>query len=102
MMKIVLTTSLPTVDRPNADRWNAARLCQKLGNGQNLYPILYFVCSFRDRLHYHNPFFPAELHFNHSLKRFISGHVIIAIIDNFMIFGKIIEKVDKGRGQKQY
>ena len=27
-MKIVATTSLPAVDRPNADRWNAARLCQ--------------------------------------------------------------------------
>ena len=24
-MKIVATTSLPAVDRPNADRWNAAR-----------------------------------------------------------------------------
>ena len=27
-MKIVATTSLPAVDRPNADRWNVARLCQ--------------------------------------------------------------------------
>ena len=27
-MKIVATTSLPAVDRPNADRWNAARSCQ--------------------------------------------------------------------------
>ena len=26
---IVTTTSLPAVDRPNADRWNAARSCQK-------------------------------------------------------------------------
>ena len=25
LMKIVATTSLPAVDRPNADRWNAAR-----------------------------------------------------------------------------
>ena len=24
-MEIVATTSLPAVDRPNADRWNAAR-----------------------------------------------------------------------------
>ena len=24
-MKIVATTSLPAIDRPNADRWNAAR-----------------------------------------------------------------------------
>ena len=28
-MKIVATTSLPAVDRPNADRWNAARSHQK-------------------------------------------------------------------------
>ena len=27
-MKLVATTSLPAVDRPNADRWNAARSCQ--------------------------------------------------------------------------
>ena len=26
----VATTSLPAVDRLNADRWNTARLCQKL------------------------------------------------------------------------
>ena len=31
-MKIVATTSLPGVDRPNADCWNAARSCQ-LGEG---------------------------------------------------------------------
>ena len=30
MMKIVATTSLPVVNRPNADRWNAARSCQFL------------------------------------------------------------------------
>ena len=29
-MKIVATTSLPAVDRPNADRWNAARSRQFL------------------------------------------------------------------------
>ena len=28
-MKIVATTSLPAVDCPNADHWNAARSCQK-------------------------------------------------------------------------
>ena len=28
-MGIVATTSLPAVDRPNADHWNAARSCQK-------------------------------------------------------------------------
>ena len=44
-MKIVATTSLPAVDRPNADRWNAARSRQNednlkkednLKNGDNL------------------------------------------------------------------
>ena len=30
-MEIVATTSLPAVDRPNADSWNAARSCQKHG-----------------------------------------------------------------------
>ena len=30
-MKIVATTSLPAVDRPNTDRWNAGRSCQKRG-----------------------------------------------------------------------
>ena len=29
-MRIVTITSLPAVDRPHADRWNAARLCQKV------------------------------------------------------------------------
>ena len=29
-MKIMATTSLPAVDRPNTDRWNAARSRQKL------------------------------------------------------------------------
>ena len=28
MLFLVATTSLPAVDRPNADRWKAARLCQ--------------------------------------------------------------------------
>ena len=28
LMEIVATTSLPAVDRPNSDRWNAARSCQ--------------------------------------------------------------------------
>ena len=32
IMKIVATTSLPAVDHPNADGWNAASLCQNLGN----------------------------------------------------------------------
>ena len=27
LMKIVATTSLPAVDRPNNDHWNAARSC---------------------------------------------------------------------------
>ena len=29
-MKIAATTSLPAVDRPNANLWNAARSCQKM------------------------------------------------------------------------
>ena len=33
-MKIVATTSLPAVNRLNADRWNAARSCQ-LNNFMN-------------------------------------------------------------------
>ena len=28
LMIIVATTSLPAVNHPNADRWNAARSCQ--------------------------------------------------------------------------
>ena len=31
-MKIVATTSLPAVDHPDADRWNAARSCQNRDN----------------------------------------------------------------------
>ena len=30
MLFLVATTSLPAVDRPNDDRWNAARSCQNL------------------------------------------------------------------------
>ena len=29
LMEIVATTSLPAVDCPSADRWNATRLCKK-------------------------------------------------------------------------
>ena len=29
-MEVVATTSLPAVDRPNADRWNAARSRQNV------------------------------------------------------------------------
>ena len=32
LMIIVATPSLPAVDDPNADHWNAARLCQKQPN----------------------------------------------------------------------
>ena len=35
-MKIVATTSLPAVDRPNADRWNAARSRQYLNKSSRL------------------------------------------------------------------
>ena len=38
-MKIVATTSLPAVDRPNADRWNAARSRQKNGVFSGHYAI---------------------------------------------------------------
>ena len=41
-MKIVATTSLPAVDRPNADRWNAARSRQKLFTS-NLGPKFLYV-----------------------------------------------------------
>ena len=34
LMIIVATTSLPAVNRPNADRWNAACSCQKLQQQQ--------------------------------------------------------------------
>ena len=33
-MKIVATTSLPVVNRPNADRWNAARSRQLVWEGR--------------------------------------------------------------------
>ena len=35
-MKIVATTSLPPVDRPNADRWNAPRSCQLISIGVDI------------------------------------------------------------------
>ena len=39
-MKIVATTSLPAVDRPNADRWNAARSRQKTDENSGHYVIV--------------------------------------------------------------
>ena len=39
-MKIVATTSLPAVDRPNTDRWNAARSRQFLRISPIPYGIL--------------------------------------------------------------
>ena len=39
LIKIVATTSLPAVDCPNADRWNAVRLYQK--NSENSGPLSY-------------------------------------------------------------
>ena len=36
MMKIVAATSLPAVDRPNADRWNAARSYQKVSEQKSI------------------------------------------------------------------
>ena len=38
-MKIVATTSLPAVDRPNADRWNAARSRQKTDENSDYYAV---------------------------------------------------------------
>ena len=49
MVKIVATTSLPAVDHPNADRWNAARSCQNYCKGgvwQNgILKVLYRMSS---------------------------------------------------------
>ena len=42
-MKIVATTSLPAVDRPNADRWNAARSRQKNAREQDDFQSLEVV-----------------------------------------------------------
>ena len=42
-MKIVATTSLPAVDRPNADRWNAARSRQNLGHRLKISSIGHYV-----------------------------------------------------------
>ena len=44
-MKIVATTSLPAVDRPNADRWNAARSRQFhkegwVGSGSDRFSVI--------------------------------------------------------------
>ena len=39
MMKIVATTSLPAVDRQNADRWNAAHSRQKLISLASIVPL---------------------------------------------------------------
>ena len=50
-MKIVATTSWPAVDRPNADRWNAARSRQqlsKMGNGYSHY--LYGTIEIKETL----------------------------------------------------
>ena len=38
-MKIVATTSLPAVNRPNADRWNAARSRQKWISLASIVPL---------------------------------------------------------------
>ena len=48
-MEIVATTSLPAVDRPNADRWNATRSCQsiKVRNQVNLVHIINLQCGIK-------------------------------------------------------
>ena len=44
MSFLVATTSLPAVDRPNADRWNAARSCQYLvAKILSKNPVLFFL-----------------------------------------------------------
>ena len=45
-MKIVATTSLPAVDRPNANRWNAARSCQLVLTEKLSHPPLVFATCF--------------------------------------------------------
>ena len=45
MMKIVATTSLSAIDRPNTDRWNAARSCQNLSQGSLLHVWKYVQLS---------------------------------------------------------
>ena len=44
-MKIVATTSLPAVDRPNGDRWNAARSCQFLSSYFKSYLSFFSGCQ---------------------------------------------------------
>ena len=46
-MKIVATTSLPAVDRPNADRWNAARSRQYKKEKTDDYSGHYVIASSR-------------------------------------------------------
>ena len=47
-MKILATTSLPAVDRPNADRWNAAHSRQKVGTS---HPRIIFRETSAPKLH---------------------------------------------------
>ena len=44
-MKIVATTSLPAVDRPNAYRWNAARSRQKKREKNGVFSGHYVIAS---------------------------------------------------------
>ena len=44
-MKIVATMSLLAVDRPNADRWNAARSRQKEKENNDVYSGHYVIAS---------------------------------------------------------
>ena len=54
-MKIVATTSLPSVDRPNADRWNAAHSRQKNAHAG----IAYSACTIPPLQHFYT--FPQIL-----------------------------------------
>ena len=45
MIKIVATTSMPAVDRPNTDRWNAARSCQYFNKWNVFIFTIDFACA---------------------------------------------------------
>ena len=45
LMERVATTSLPAVDRPNADRWNAAHSCPKEAKRMVEIVVHYLCCK---------------------------------------------------------
>ena len=62
MTFLVATTSLPAVYRPNDDRWNAARSCQKIlsGGSQSQGPNARFLIVCRTGVHETLNFFPTS------------------------------------------